>query len=187
MSKNSQFGDGVPEVEHSVSGAESPGYTSYDKEVSRMPGRKPKPTALKVLEGNPGKGEINRHEPAPGKGMPKCPRWLLPEARKEWNRLAKKLNQMGVLTEIDQAAFAAYCQAWARWKEAQEAINECGAVYETDTGFRKSPWVTIANDNQRLMIQAASEFGLTPSSRSRIVAGSDSKSDMDEMEALLGA
>ena len=45
----------------------------------------------------------------------------------------------------------------------------------------------IANTNQKLMMQAASEFGLTPSARSRIMAASGiGKDDEDEMEAILG-
>ena len=68
-----------------------------------MAGRKPKPTALKKLEGNPGKRKLNTKEPMPGKGMPDCPKWLLPEAKKEWERLCVKLSEMGVLTEIDMA------------------------------------------------------------------------------------
>ena len=66
-----------------------------------MAGRKPKPTAVKKLEGNPGKRKLNTKEANPGKGMPDCPAWLLPEAKIEWIRLSEKLNQMGVLTEID--------------------------------------------------------------------------------------
>ena len=66
-----------------------------------MAGRKPKPTALKKLEGNPGKRKLNTKEPMPGKGMPDCPKWLLPEAKKEWERLCVKLSEIGVLTEID--------------------------------------------------------------------------------------
>ena len=84
-----------------------------------MAGRKPKPTAMKELEGNPGKRKLNKKEPMPGKGMPDCPKWLLPDAQEEWKRLSEKLNQMGVLTEVDRSAFAAYCQSYARWKEAQ--------------------------------------------------------------------
>ena len=57
-----------------------------------MAGRKPKPTALKKLEGNPGKRKLNTKKPVPGKGMPNCPKWLLPEAKKEWERLCVKLN-----------------------------------------------------------------------------------------------
>lgn len=58
---------------------------------------------------------------------------------------------------------------------------------EDDGKFLAIPWVGIANTNQKLMLQAASEFGLTPSSRSRIVAGNGkAKETEDEMEALLG-
>ena len=39
-----------------------------------MAGRKPKPTALKELEGNPGKRKLNKKEPIPGKGII---RWCL--------------------------------------------------------------------------------------------------------------
>ena len=38
-----------------------------------MAGRKPKPTAMKNLEGNPGKRKLNKDEPVPAKGMPGCP------------------------------------------------------------------------------------------------------------------
>ena len=44
-----------------------------------------------------------------------------------------------------------------------------------------------ATEDLKLMLQAASEFGLTPSSRSRIVAGNaKGKEPEDEMETLLG-
>ena len=50
-----------------------------------------------------------------------------------------------------------------------------------------NPYVAICNTEQRLMMSAASEFGLTPSARSRIMAASTAnKNDVDEMEALLG-
>lgn len=149
-------------------------------------GRKPKPTALKQLEGNPGKRKLNRREPKPEKGIPPCPAWLLPEAKKEWKRLCENLGQLGILTKVDRAAFAAYCQSYARWKEAQEHIDQEGSVFETDKGYQQqTPWVGIANTNQKMMLQAASEFGLTPSSRSRIVVA-DNQTESDEMEALLG-
>ena len=98
------------------------------------------------------------------------------------------MNQMGVLTEVDRAVFAAYCQSYARWKEAQEHIDSEGSTFETDKGYQQqTPWVGIANTNQKLMMQAASEIGLTPSARSKIVAGNaKGRDDVDEMEALLG-
>ena len=38
-----------------------------------MAGRKPKPTAVKKLEGNPGKRKLNKKEPIPAKGMVSSP------------------------------------------------------------------------------------------------------------------
>ena len=72
-----------------------------------MAGRKPKPTAMKKLEGNLEKRKLNTKEPIPANGMPEYPEWLLPEAKKQWERVADMMNQMDVLTEVDMAAFAA--------------------------------------------------------------------------------
>lgn len=85
-------------------------------------GRKPLPTALKELEGDRGKGRrpLNKDEPTPPQDNVKCPAWLMPEAKKEWKRLAPSLISMGTLTEHDMEAFTGYCQAYARWREAEE-------------------------------------------------------------------
>ena len=151
-------------------------------------GRKPKPTALKVLEGNPGKRPLNDHEPIPPKGELKCPSWLLPEAKKEWKRLASSLEAMGVLTMADLTAFAGYCQAYARWKEAEEFITQHGTIVKTPSGYwQQVPQVSIAQTYLKIMNKFAEQFGLTPSSRSRIIASDGGPADAaDEMENLLG-
>lgn len=150
-------------------------------------GRKPKPTALKVLEGNPGKRPLNEHEPIPPKVKLKCPDWLLPEAKKEWKRLAPALEAMGVLTMADLTAFAGYCQAYARWREAEEFISQHGSIFKTPSGYvQQVPQVSIAQQNLKIMQSFCSDFGLTPATRSRIIAaGGDSESAEDPMEALL--
>ena len=151
-------------------------------------GRKPKPTALKLLEGNPGKRELNQFEPKPAGGLPICPDWLMEDAKEEWYRLAAVMNKMGILSEVDQSAFAVYCQTWARWKEAQEHIDREGSTFETDSGqIKRNPWVAIANEWQAKLLSVCGEFGLTPSSRSRIVAANSKETEADGMEALLGA
>ena len=151
-------------------------------------GRRPKPTELKVLEGNPGKRKLNAKEPKPEKKAPACPAWLMPEAKKEWRRLAKSLEAMGLLTENDRSAFAAYCQAYARWKEAEERITDRGLVIRTPSGYpQQVPYISIAQQYLRLMGQYAERFGLDPSSRSRIIAGKDTSATTgDEMDDLLG-
>ena len=151
-------------------------------------GRKPTPTNIKVLEGNPGKRKLNDKEPKPAKKAPSCPKWLEPEAKREWRRLAKKMEALGILTEVDMAAFAGYCQAYARWKEAEERISDRGLVIRTPSGYpQQVPYISIAQQYLRLMNQFAEQFGLTPAARSRIIAGNGENSGpVDEMEALLG-
>lgn len=134
-----------------------------------MAGRKPKPTALKKLDGNPGKRSLNVNEPKPGIKKPTCPAHLVGEARKEWNRMVKLLLGLRLLTEIDRAALAGYCQAWARWIEAEGKIRTEGMTIETDKGnLIQSPYVGIANQAMKQMRAFLIEFGMTPSSRSRV-------------------
>jgi phage terminase small subunit len=89
-----------------------------------MRGRKPKPTHLKLLEGNPGRRPLNIGEPRPQAKIPTCPAHLSPSAKAEWKRLAHMLHRLGVITELDRAALAAYCQAYGRWVEAERKLKE---------------------------------------------------------------
>ena len=148
-------------------------------------GRKPKPTAIKKLEGNPGKRQLNEYEPKPVKKSPKCPMWLETEAKKEWRRTARQLEDLGILTEVDMAAFAGYCQAYARWKEAEEFISRHGTIVKTPSGYwQQVPQVSIAQTYLKIMSRFCEQFGLTPSARSRIVAGKFGETD-DPMELML--
>ena len=152
-------------------------------------GRKPLPTALKELEGDRGKGRrpLNKDEPTPPQDNVKCPAWLMPEAKKEWKRLSSKMEQMGVLTEVDMAAFAGYCQSYARWKENEEFITKNGSLVRTPSGYwQQVPQVSIAQQYMKQMERFAEQFGLTPASRSRLIADESPKGASDELENLLG-
>ena len=87
-------------------------------------GRKPKPTALKIAEGNPGKRRINGNEPKPPGSLPDCPPHLSAVAREEWNRIAASLNRIGLLTQVDRTTMAGYCQCYGRWVEAEQKLAE---------------------------------------------------------------
>jgi len=149
-------------------------------------GRKPKPTALKILEGNPGKRQLNTNEPTPAKKAPKCPSWLDNEAKKEWRRLTKQLENLGLLTNVDMTAFAGYCQAYARWKEAEEFISKHGTIVKTPSGYwQQVPQVSIAQTYLKIMNKLCEQFGLTPSARSRIVSDVGRQDAIDPMELIL--
>lgn len=134
-------------------------------------GPPPKPTHLKLLAGNPGHRPLNKREAQPKIEIPTCPAHLSTEARKEWKRVAKQLRKLGLLSKIDRAALAAYCQAWGRWIEAEDNLKQHGTIINAKYGYPiMSPWLSVANGALQHMRAYMTEFGLTPASRSRIEA-----------------
>ena len=155
-----------------------------------MKGRKPKPTNLKILEGNRGKRPLPTNEPKPDPVAPKCPAWLHKDAKKEWKRIAPQLEKLGLLTQVDMAALAGYCESWAQYKRSIEFIHKHGEVYpiKDDEGrvkyLQQVPQVSIANKALANIRAAATQFGLSASDRGRIqVPGMEDRED--EMEQLL--
>jgi P27 family predicted phage terminase small subunit len=154
-----------------------------------LAGRKPKPTALRRAQGNPGHRPLNNNEPKPT-GIPLCPSHLNEVAKREWRRIAPELIALGLLTKIDRAALAAYCVSYSRWVAAEQSVDKFGTVIKlknSDTPLR-NPHVTIANAALDQMRKFLVEFGMTPSSRSRIQAApTEAKDTFAEFMADLGA
>jgi P27 family predicted phage terminase small subunit len=137
---------------------------------------KPLPTKFRLLRGNPGHQPINKNEPEPPPGLPSCPFHLSKAAKTEWKRIVPMLNKMGMLSKIDSAALAGYCQAYGRWQEAEREIKK----QESDKGksvltiktkqgnYIQNPLLGIIKSNLLLMHKFITEFGLSPSSRSRV-------------------
>lgn len=149
-----------------------------------IPGTKSKPTKLKKLEGIIDKRRINLNEPKIDTPIPECPDWLLDDAKEEWKRISVTLEKLGMLTFIDKAAFTGYCQAYAKWKKAEEFIKKFGFTYKIPKKDKEGkivsifiaafPEVAIARASLEQVRQFCSEFGLTPSSRGRISLPSES-------------
>ena len=136
-----------------------------------MRGRKPKPTKLKLLAGNPGGRPLNDREPEPEVTIPDCPDHLTDVAKAEWERIAPELESLGLLSEIDRAALAGYCTAWGRWVEAEEQLKKTGTIVKSPNNFPiQSPFLAIANKALGQMREFLTEFGMTPSARSRVRA-----------------
>lgn len=133
-------------------------------------GRKPTPTALKKLKGNPGKRPLNGAEPVVPPGKPTCPKHIAGEGKKEWARSTKLLAEMGLLSKAEGPALALYCQLYERWVEAEANIKKYGMIIPVgeNGALQLSPYVSIANQAMAQMQRLLCEFGLTPSSRSRI-------------------
>jgi P27 family predicted phage terminase small subunit len=148
-----------------------------------MRGRKPKPTAIKLVTGNPGRRPTPPDEPEPPVGIPKCPPHLDAEAKREWRRMARELDDLGMLTTIDRAVFASYCQAWSTWRQALKTVQKVGMVIRAKERVTEKPdgsivrtgGVPMVNPLYKLidaenakMMKALTEMGMSPSSRSRV-------------------
>ena len=157
--------------------------------AGKTPGRKPNPTQLKVAQGNPGNRKLNKVEPKPEPGIPECPDHIKGEARKEWYRICAELKKLDLITKIDRAALAVYCQAWERWVDAENQIRAKGVIVLVgDNKYpQQSPYLAVANKAMKQMMDALTEFGMTPSSRSRIsVSAPDDNRKEKTRDFILG-
>lgn len=132
-------------------------------------GPTPKPTAIKALQGNPGRRDLNTQEPQPTETTPQCPSWMDAIGKKEWRRIVPELERMRLLTCIDGAALEGYCQAYARWVEAEKSLKKHGMTFTTPNGYvQQRPEVAIAQKYLTICKAFLAEFGLSPAARSRL-------------------
>ena len=138
-------------------------------------GRKAKPTALKALEGTNRKDRVLENEvayPLVDK-LPETPEHLQDRAKKEWEKIVKSLDAIGILTEQDLTVLESYCFNVGLMEQAMIAINEEGAIgIQTNNAgavySAENKWVNVYNKAVDRIIKIASEYGFTPSSRTRI-------------------
>ena len=135
-------------------------------------GPRPKSTRLKLLEGNRGKRTLNNLEPAPRVVEFKSaqpPKFLDKVARMEWNRVAPKLIDLRVLTELDLSHLAMYCKSFSLWIVAIAKVDKLGLlVIGAKGGLVRNPAIKISRDALQDATKLGLEFGITPASRSRI-------------------
>ena len=144
-----------------------------------MRGRKPTPSHLRALRGNPGQRPLNTREPV----MPAVtadfdapPRELVgdPVAAAEWQRLTPLLRHSKTMTEADRGSLVALCQQWSRYLDATSKVSAAGMVVSAPSGYpMPNPYMGIANKALGNCLKLWAEFGLTPSSRSRVSTTTD--------------
>ena len=138
-----------------------------------MPGRRPKPSHLKVVTGNPGRRPLNKDEPKPCRELPSPPDHLSDAARVAWGRLSVLLDRMGVLTEADVVALERAAECYAEILRYREIIDEESEVYWADSStggrlLKANPAVAMLADADRRLKGYLVEFGLTPAARTKV-------------------
>ncbi len=160
-----------------------------------MAGRRPKPTALRLIEGNPGKRAINKKEPNPRKEIPSCPAHLTDAGKVAWGRLCALLDRMGVLTEADAFALERLCDCYTEILECRELIEVQGRTYDSarkskdgdmEILIKANPAVAMLADADRRFKSHLVQFGLTPAARSKVQVKDDGDQKQDPLQEFFG-
>lgn len=169
--------------------------------MSGSRGPLPKPAALKLLEGNPGKRALNLADGInPVVETPSMPKHLGQEARKEWKRITPLLEDLGLISGLDRAALALYCQTAGRLAELEMAFNgmvnkavDAGMSYPdavlhasqstTPSGYQQQSVIVNLISSHRLQVHRnLMHFGLSPAARGRVQASNYVQPSLPGME-----
>ena len=165
-------------------------------------GTLPTPTKIRILNGNPSRRPLPANEPQYAPGVPDRPKGMSADARKQWNRLVGEMANSGVLRRVDGGALGMLCEDLAmldtlrqglaaqareitkKAKEKKQQIsgNALTALSRTSEGRRT--FSTIRELTAQIIIQRR-EFGLTPSSSTRVQASGPGAQFLDPLEQAL--
>jgi P27 family predicted phage terminase small subunit len=116
---------------------------------------------------------MNKNEPKPELGAT-MPEGLSPKAAEHWPKIAAQLERVGVLTQMDAQALALYCEAFSNWRTATDALAKSGMVVRAPSGYpMPNPYLAIQHRASEQLRKLLIEFGMTPSSRSKVSATGD--------------
>ncbi len=140
--------------------------------------RGPKPTPTKVLEMRGSwRASARSDEPQPEPGKPQCPSWMSAEQKRVYRRLARGLQDMGVLAKIDRDVLTRYTVTFVQWMDAEKVLNDKGptqnvygkAVDEDGTplviGTTDRPEVARSLALGNMLNKLEAKLGLSPADR----------------------
>ena len=134
-----------------------------------MAGRKPEPTALKLIKGNPGKRPLNKLEPVVTSNVSdEAPEWMTPRQAEDWKYHLSNCPS-GMVKTLDRNTLAHYIVAHDHWMDCVAKVRAFGLTVMSPNGYpMTSPYSTDLKKYSVLTLRLAAELGFTPSSRSKI-------------------
>ena len=152
-----------------------------------MKGRKPVPSHLKVLRGNPGKRALNSREPQPAGDLVEPPEFMSEAQKQGWSYAIENAPR-GLLKKLDRSVLAAWVIAENLHRRASEMVEKFGILTKApNTGLpMQSPYLPIVNRQAVIMLKAAEQLGFSPASRGRVQIVEDRACDADDPWAALG-
>lgn len=140
-------------------------------------GVKPKPTYMRVLEGNASNRPLNQHEPKPKEPLTDPPESLSDRQKEIWRRALGQAPPE-LLKSVDESVFKVWVIAYDFHDQANTMVNKAGVFMKTKNGVPiQNPWMAVVNRQSLIMMRAAAEMGFTPSARSRVKVESSQTSN----------
>lgn len=141
-----------------------------------MRGRKPLPTNMKVISGNPGKQKLPKGEPMPDANIPSPPAVLNNYAMEEWRRITPVLESLGIISDLTVTAVIAYCDAYSDWRTATEELNRIREIDPIASLIEKTTNGNVIQNQLKVvakvaradMVKYATEFGGTEIAKIRL-------------------
>jgi P27 family predicted phage terminase small subunit len=146
-------------------------------------GRKPKPTWLKVIAGNPGRRPLNEDEPVPTGDLSAPPEWFDDSQKAAWSYAVSHAPE-GLLKRLDREVMVAYAVASALHRLASTKVAAQGPIVKTKWGIKPNPYMAVQNKQAVIMMRAAAELGFTPSARSRVKVSKGKAAGQNQFEGL---
>ena len=156
-----------------------------------MSGPPKTPTHLRLVRGNPSKRPINNNEPKPPKGVPPVPKHFDKQGKYWFKRMAEELDAIGVISQLDARALELLVEAYTEYRHHCETLDREGYTYavysddDADEGKKREirmikphPAAMMKADAWKRLRAMLAEFGMTPSSRSKV---SKDKPDDDDL------
>lgn len=128
-----------------------------------------KPTALRLLQGNPGKRAINKDEPQPQNDLGEAPEELSEGAKKVWSYVLDE-SPPGVVKSTDAAELVLFCVAFDIYLQAYEQVKQGDIVVMTGKDMNPviNPYLKIMQSQVEIISKCGNNLGLNPVSRSKI-------------------
>lgn len=159
-----------------------------------MSGPPKTPTHLRLVRGNPSKRAINKSEPKPPSGVPPTPKYFDKQGKYWFKRMAEELNALGVMSQLDARALELLVEAYIEYRHHCDTLEREGYTYavysEENPDERKEREIRMIKPHPAAMMKAdvwkriramLAEFGMTPSSRSKVnVTGPDADDPLAE-------
>lgn len=129
---------------------------------------KPKPTHLKILQGNPGKRALNKNEPIPENELGDPPSHMTEGAKDVWRYILEE-SPAGMIKSTDAIEMTVLCTAFDIYLQAADHLRREGMTVVNAVGLQvPSPWISVMGKQTDTITKITSNMGLSPSSRSRI-------------------